>query len=228
VNGCPTTPATSLGSANVPGDLSRWVPLGLTGLTWQGRNPHVNQNFANSGSNMDNAIQCYSNSSVGTDLTDPMPQAAYELQTYGRPGVTKGIILMSDGQPNAAVSTPSNSNYCKQANDTATTVKSTTGIEVFTIAFGLDGSNDIDCPDGSGSTFRTKKASVLVASMATATSPAMPKVTSADLPCGDQENADKDHYFCVPKTAGASADLSDAFKAATAALVAGTKLVQLP
>ena len=42
------------------------------------------------------------------------------------------------------------------------------------------------------------------------------------------ENTDNDHYFCVPKTSGASADLSNAFKTAATSLAQGTKLVELP
>ena len=45
---------------------------------------------------------------------------------------------------------------------------------------------------------------------------------------GGQVNVDNDHYFCVPKTAGASADLSNAFKTAATSLAQGTKLVELP
>ena len=37
-----------------------------------------------------------------------------------------------------------------------------------------------------------------------------------------------DHFFCVAKTSGASANLSNVFKTAANALAGGTKLVQLP
>ncbi len=217
-SGCATTPASSIGTANAPADLARWVPNGLTGLTWQGKSPHVNQDFTAASSDIDKAITCYTNSSTGTDLRDPIPMAAYELNTYGRAGVKKGIILMTDGQPNASTSTPTGSNYCLQANTSATNAK-TTGVEIFTVAFGLDGSNDVTCPDTGGS-FQGKKASTLVASMATN--------SAADLACGDPENADGDNYFCVPKTAGASTDLSKAFQTATAQLIGSSKLIQLP
>ena len=62
---------------------------------------------------MDQAISCYTNSGTGTDLSDPITAAAYELVQHGRPGITKGIILMSDGQPNN--STTSGPNYCAQS-----------------------------------------------------------------------------------------------------------------
>jgi hypothetical protein len=132
--------------------------------------------------------------------------------------VNKGIILMTDGQPNNSTVAPAGSNYCLQADQSASSAKSA-GIEIFTVAFGLDGANDPNCPDTSGA-FAGRKASALVASMATA--------SAADNGCPGTENDDGDHYFCVPKTAGSSADLSNAFKKAAAALVAGSRLVKLP
>ncbi len=75
--------------------------------------------------------------------------AAYELTHHGRAGVHKGIILMPDGQPNR--STTSTSNYCAQAASAAAAAKAA-GIEIFTVGFGLDGSNDVKCPDTAGDT----------------------------------------------------------------------------
>ncbi len=216
--GCVTQAAASLGSANPPGDVPRWVPVGLSGLQWQGHNPHVIQDYKASGSGMANAISCFDNSATQTDLRDPIPMATYELNTYGRPGVPKGIILMTDGQPNTSTVNPGNQNYCAQADASATAAKDA-GIEIFTVAFGLDGSNDIACPDQTG-TWSGQRASQLVASMAT--------TSAADNGCPGTENDDDDHYFCVPKTAGASANLSNAFRKATVALIGGTKLVKVP
>jgi hypothetical protein len=210
--GCVTTPAGSIGTANAPGDVPRWVPVSLSGI-----GAPVSQDYTSGTSTLAGAITCYPNSSTGTDLRDPLPMATYVLNTYGRAGVPKGIIMMTDGQPNASTVAPSNSNYCLQANQAATAAKAA-GIEIFTVAFGLDGSNNPDCPDGSG-TYDGLKASRLVADMAT---------NSVDNGCTSAENDDGDHYFCVPKTTGASADLSDAFKSAATALVAGSRLVQLP
>ena len=87
------------------------------------------------------------------------------------------------------------------------------------MGFGLDGSNNIACPD-TGGTFKGKTATELLASMATS--------SADDGVCPGTENTDDDHYFCVPKTAGASADLSNVFKSAATSLAKGTKLVQLP
>ena len=45
---------------------------------------------------------------------------------------------------------------------------------------------------------------------------------------GGVENDDGDHFFCIPKSPGASANLADLFKQAVNQLIGGTKLVQLP
>jgi hypothetical protein len=210
---CLTTPAGSIGSANIPADMNRWVPVNLSGI-----GAPINQDYRSGTSTLAQAISCFTNSSTGTDLRDPIPMATYVLNAYGRAGVPKGIILMTDGQPNNSTTMPdatwpNNSPYCQEANQQATIAKGA-GIEIFTIAFGLDGTNDIACP------FAGRTASYLVASMATG--------SAADNGCPGTENDDGDHYYCVPKTAGASADLTNAFKSATAALVGTTKLVSLP
>jgi hypothetical protein len=216
--GCITQPAGSIGTAIPPSDVPRWVPVGLSGLPWEGHNPHLSQDDNAGSSTMANAIGCYTNSSTGTDLTDPIPMAVWELQTYGRPGVAKGIILMTDGQPNNSTVDPGDDRYCEQSNSSAASAKAG-GVEMFTVAFGLDGSNDFPCPDDSGP-WQGEMASDLVASTATD--------SVADGGCPGSENDDDDHYFCVPKTAGASANLSNAFRKATVALTGGTRLVNLP
>ena len=208
---CATTPASSIGTAGAPTDLRRWMPVGLSGS-----GASFASDYTSATSPMAKAIACYTNSSTGTDLNDPIPMAQYELTTHGRAGVHKGIILMTDGQPNN--STVSTSNYCAQADASATAAKAA-GIEIFTVGFGLDGSNDIACPDTSGA-WKGKMASQLVASMATS--------SAADNGCPGTENDDGDHYFCVPKTAGASANLTNVFKTAANTLAQGTKLVELP
>ena len=208
---CSTTPASPIGTANLPTDLRRWMPVGLSGS-----GAAFASDYTAATSPFGKAVACYTNSSTGTDLYDPIPMAQYELLNKGRAGVHKGIILMTDGQPNATTS--ATSNYCLQANTAATTAKAA-GIEIFTVGFGLDGTNDIACPDTSGA-WKGKMASQLVASMAT--------TSAADNGCPGTENDDGDHYFCVPKTAGASANLTNVFKTAASSLAQGTKLVELP
>ena len=147
--------------------------------------------------NVTAAINCYPNSSTGTDLADPITMAAYELAHNGRAGVRKGIIFETDGQPNAAVA--AGPNYCALSNAAATAAKAQ-NIEIFTIGFGLDAASGGDpaCPDTSG-TWKGKTATALLASMAT--SPIVGTTT-----CDATENNDGDHFYCIGKT-GASTDL---------------------
>lgn len=210
---CSTKPDGSIGTANLPGDLDRWVPVGLSGI-----GAPVNENYKSSGSSIDRAITCYTNSGTGTDLDDPVTTAAYVLNHSPRfgPDVTRGIILMSDGQPNT--STTSGPNYCAKSQAAATAAKAD-GIVIFTIGFGLDGSNNIMCPDTSGP-YNGLRAARLLADMATD--------SLDDNGCPGTENDDGDHYFCLPKSAGASTNLADLFKQAATSLVGGTKLIQLP
>jgi Flp pilus assembly protein TadG len=212
---CVTQPDSDIGTAVMPADLRRWIPIGLTG-----NGAPNNANYAAAGSAMAQAISCYTNSSVGTDLSDPIPAAAWELLNNGRPfgTVTKGIILMSDGQPNNST-TPdaSQQKYCAQSFASAAAAKAQ-GIQIFTIGFGLDGANNILCPDTAGP-YAGKRATTLLADMAT---------DSVDNGCPGTSNDDGDHFFCVPKTAGASTNLADLFKQAANGLVGSTKLIQLP
>ena len=168
---------------------------------------------------MAQGISCYTNSSVGTDLADPVTAAAYELMHNGRPisEVVKGIILMSDGQPNNSTIPTGSSAYCAQSYAAAVAAKNQ-GIEVFTIGFGLDGSNNITCPDTAGA-WKGVRARTLLAAMAT---------DSVDGGCPGTSNDDLDHFYCVPKTSGASANLTELFKQAANSLIGSTKLIQLP
>ena len=211
---CVTVPDASIGTANLPTDLRRWAPIGLTGL-----GAPINANYAAAGSAMAGAIGCYTNSSTGTDLADPVTAAAYELMHNGRPisEVTKGIILMTDGQPNNSTIPTSNSAYCAQSYSAAVAAKNQ-GIELFTIGFGLDGTNNINCPDTAGA-WQGVKARTLLAAMAT---------DSVDAGCPGNSNDDGDHFFCLPKSTGASTNLAALFKQAANALAGGTKLIQLP
>jgi hypothetical protein len=207
--GCTTYNASSLGTATAPADLRRWIPVGLSG---------VGSSFSTTYAKVSAGISCYPNSSVGTDLTDPMTMAAYELTHNGRTGVRKGIIFETDGQPNGAVA--SGPNYCGLSSAAATAAKAQ-NIEVFTIGFGLDAASGGDpaCPDTSGA-FKGKTATALLDNMATQPATGTPT-------CDAAENADGDHFYCIGKT-GASTDLSNIFKAAGASLAKGTPhLVQL-
>lgn len=205
---CRTQADSVIGSAN-SSDLRRWVPIGLTGS-----GASFGSDYSSGSSDMARAIACFSNSSTGTDLADPVRMATYELETYGRPAAQKAILLLSDGQPNR--STTSTPNYCLESAQAATAAKAK-GIEIFTVGFGLNGANDMACPDTSASPWRGRMATDLLASMATD--------SIKDGGCPGTENGDGDHYYCLPKTAGASTDLSDVFQKAVDSLTGHSRLV---
>jgi len=205
---CRTQPDKKIGSATVS-DLRRWVPIGLTG-----KGASAGSDYTSGSSDMARAIDCFKNSSTRTDIADPVRMATYELETYGRKEATKAILLLSDGQPNR--STTETRNYCLEAYDAANAAKAK-GIEMFTIGFGLDGKNDIDCIDKSGP-WVGQTATDLLVTMAT---------DSDKSGCPGTENDDDDHYFCLPKTSGASTDLSEVFKKAVTSLTSHSRLVDV-
>jgi hypothetical protein len=211
---CAAAPAGSIGTANAPADLRRWVPVGLSGI-----GSVISSTYAKISSN----ISCYTNSSTGTDLADPVTMAAYELIHNGRGAtVRKGIILETDGQPNTAVG--SGPNYCALADAAATAAKAQ-GIEIFTIGFGLGPSDGGDprCPDSSGF-WHNKTATALLASMSTQPTLGITVARPTGTDCSAAENSDLDHFFCQPK----SGDLTLVFQAAAAQLATGVAhLVQL-
>jgi IPT/TIG domain/Putative Flp pilus-assembly TadE/G-like len=187
-------------------NLGMWIPIGLTGTGAPGYDePYVDSlGGLNNSSHIVSAINCFDAiGGTGTNLASPVAMATYYLQKYGRPGVKWGIILETDGQPNYS-STGDSTNYtCYQAANEAMTAKAA-GIEMFTIGFGLDGSNNANCPDGSGTkdnsgkSWYGQKVTSLLAAMAT---------TSDDNLCTTTENTDLDHFFCEPK----SSDLTHVF-----------------
>jgi len=205
---CQTEADSVIGTATL-GDLRRWVPNGLTGA-----GAAFGTDYSLPTSQMARAISCFGNSSTRTDIADPVRMATYELDTFGRPTTTKAILLLSDGQPNR--STTGTPNFCEEAFTAAEAAKAI-GIEMFTIGFGLDGSNDIDCIDTSGP-WVGKTATDLLVAMAT---------DSDKSGCPGTENDDGDHYFCLPKTAGASADLSEVFQKAVQTLTGHSRLVKI-
>jgi hypothetical protein len=208
---CRTHPDSSIGQAR-PSDLRRWVPMGLTGIG------SGTGDYRGETTEMARAIECVAsgngggpfNSSTGTDLADPMLMATYELQTSGRSDATHAILLVSDGQPNN--STSGTRNYCQEASQAAAGAKAA-GIEVFTVAFGIDG---IACDDPVGSSWHGRDATYLLADMATD--------SVYDGGCPGTENDDGDHFFCVPRTE----DLEGLFQKAIVTMSAHSRLIRLP
>ncbi len=212
-------------------DMRRWMPVPLSGL-----GAPLNQNYKSAGSDMANLLltSCFKASpgDVATDLADPFDMAIKTLDG-GRSDATKGIILMTDGQPNhsnahqPSCSSPS-AVYDDEAKAAAAVAKSR-GIEVFTIGFGLAPGEIHNSCGGTGwsTTGQETRARQLLAAMASPDADGNP---AQDDGCsvGGVENDDGDHFFCIPKSPGASANLADLFKQAVNQLIGGTKLVQLP
>jgi hypothetical protein len=215
-SGCVTIADNSDGWSAVPSvGLREWVPIGLTGI-----GASFGSDYVSDSSPMANAIACFNNSGgQGTDIADPVRMATYELEQYGRANAVKAILLLSDGKPNNSADPTVNStrNYCADAFDAAQAAKAK-GIEIYTVGFGLDVEQDHICQDTTG-TWSNRSAPDLLAAMATA--------SANDNGCPGTENDDGDNYFCLPKTSGASTDLSEVFKTAVAQLSGHSRLVNV-
>ena len=210
-----------------PADLAKWIPVGFTGTDSDSPSQAYNEAYSdgqgnvNAASHLVSAINCFDYpGGTGTNLATPMYMAYNYLANYGRPHDKWGIILETDGQPNYSSTGDPNNYTCATSDQMATNAKNTTNadgvpIEVFTIGFGLDGNNDVNCDDSSG-TWHNKKVTSLLASMAT-------QPSDDDL-CTAAENTDGDHFFCEPKTN----DLTSVFTTVASELAGlHTHLIQL-
>lgn len=151
-----------------------WVPVGLSGTDATdppAYNPGgTGGDYSNTSSPLVRAINCISASSVGTNLATPIAMARWYLDTYGRPGVTKGILLETDGQPQDATIASNLDNpafTCTAAINAATSAKAD-GIKIYTVGYGV-GSN---CPTTStnsseSSAWSGKSAATLLQNLAT-------------------------------------------------------------
>jgi hypothetical protein len=174
---CYTTPASSGGSGDkedgpaMPNatNLPRWVPVGLSGALAPA-SPAGGYASSQDYSAVLAAIECFTNTSLGTDLADPVAMARWELDNYGTKGHRQGIILETDGQANETDSTGlyTADTPCANAVTAATAARndttiSSSGIEVYTVGFGLDGSNNTgnECSE-TGSWSNATPRSVLV------------------------------------------------------------------
>ena len=202
---------------NTTSDMAKWIPVGLTGIGAPGYNEaYVNRaGVLNTSSHIVSAIACFDHpGGTGTNLATPMAMATKYLQTYGRPGVRWGILLETDGQPSYSSTGDPNNYTCSQSSANATAAKNA-GIEVFTVGFGLDGANNVNCPDSSGA-WSGKRITALLADMASG--------PTDDNACTAAENADGDHFYCEP----AGSELSTVFSAvATEFAGLRTHLIQL-
>ena len=216
VDGCLTKANNADGWSIEPSSgLREWVPIGLTG-----EGAIFGQDYTSDSSVMAKAIGCFNNSSgQGTDIADPVRMATHELETYSRPNAVKAILLLSDGKPNSSADPQVKlwKNYCADAYAAAEAAKAK-GIEIYTVGFGLNVEQDHICQDLNGD-WKDKSAPDLLAAMATA--------SANDNGCPGTENDDGDNYFCLPKTSGASTNLSDVFKKAVEQLSGHSRLVNV-
>ena len=196
-------------------DMAKWVVVGLTGTGVGARinEAYVNGGNLNTSSTIVKAINCVTNSnlsSTGTNLSTPMDMARVYLQTFGRPGVKKGIIFETDGAPEYN-NTGDPGNYtCAAARAAADRAKAVVPpIEIFTIGFDVGSES---CDDGGQSAIN------LLGGMATG-----PIINGSNCSSNGNENRDNDHFFCEP----AGSDLTPVFQAAAAELAGiRTHLVQ--
>lgn len=197
-------------------DLSNWIPIGFSGTDSLTPPPTYNEAYSdtsttpytlNPSSHVVSAIACFDAGYYGTNLTTPINMASYYLQHYGRPNVTWGILLETDGYPQY-MNTGDTSNYtCTAANAAATAAKAVKNakgqpIQLFTVGFGLDNTSggNPTCPD-SWHPSGTNKARDLLASMAT-------QPSANDIPGGCPGRSGD--FFCVLKSSDTTA-LADVF-----------------
>ncbi|MBT8215341.1 MAG: VWA domain-containing protein, partial [Acidimicrobiia bacterium] len=158
----------------------------------------------------------------GSNTTTELGDDAFsELLNNGRPGVKKGIVLLSDGAANQPADV---ANPCQFADQMADVAKNA-GIEIYTIGFGVDTRAATCNADETGpygeSLWGPGGASVtrLLADMAT-----QPSDDNCTVLTTDFENSDGDFFFCLPK----DEDLNAVFLAIASQLAQGSRLVQLP
>jgi hypothetical protein len=222
VYGVGQSPGSNVNFFGNPADLTKWIPVGFSGKDADTPAVLFNEAYSTSGttnttSTIWKAISCLYSYTLGTNLDTPMAMAQTFLNTYGRPGVKKGIIFETDGAPQAG---DGSAHYtCNAANNTATTAKSA-GMDVYTIGFGI---GSVRCPypnssqpsGCSGTTGRNVNESTTWSCIPVAN--LLQGMASPDLP-GQQ------HFFNAPT----SAELVSAFRQAALQLSGtGTHLIDL-
>ncbi len=142
-----------------------WVPVGLSGtdvVTPPSTDPPPNPSGAagtyevagtpNPSSTIVKAINCIQSASNGTTLSMPLAYAKWYLDTYGRAGVTKGILLETDGHPQDASNFAAGLNLpqftCTAAIAAAKAAKDE-GIKIYTVGYGISGTCGRDTPTNS-------------------------------------------------------------------------------
>ncbi len=122
-----------------------WVPVGLSGTDLDlpaAYNPSGRGDYTNASADIVTSIACISAVTRGTNLATPIRMAQWYLDTYGRPGVTKGILLETDGFPQDSGLTGQDDNAaftCRDA-DAAARAAKLDGIKIYAVGYGVDSS----------------------------------------------------------------------------------------
>ena len=208
---CTAAPATSIGTANAPADLRRWIPVGLSGtgsmFSTTYRTGHRGHQLLHELEHGHGPRRPGHDGGLRADPQRPTGRPEGHHPRDRRPaerGSRRRAELLRPGE-------------CR--GDRREEREPT--IEIFTIGFGLDAASGGDpaCPDTSG-TWRARRRRPCWRAWP-------PRRSSAPPTCDDTENNDGDHFYCIGKT-GASTDLTGIFKAAAAQLAKGnSRLVQL-
>jgi hypothetical protein len=238
-----SAPANCLAQDSGSQTSGPWVPVGLSDdYDMTDVDPPSSPADLNlAGSQLVQAVDCFSEnqSGTGTELASPLKFAARELLNNGRAGVKKGIIFMTDGQPNentmgsaadlslstaADIGNSNGNTACNNARAVAGNAKAA-GIMVVTVAYNLGGGERCN-----GSSTPTVLATL--AAMASPRNDGAPSVDDgggAGAGCDSAakiagENADDDYFYCTP----APADLEDIFRTAASQISGGIRLIKLP
>jgi hypothetical protein len=159
-----------------------WVPVGLSGTDTDSPLPNpsgANGTYetggvANPSSTIVKAINCIQSSSNGTTLAMPLAYAKWYLDTYGRPGVAKGILLETDGHPQDGGNFAAGLNLpqftCTAAIAAAAAAKAE-GIKVYAVGYGISGTCGGDSPSNSSEHDAGLTAQQLLQTVASGTAP---------------------------------------------------------
>jgi hypothetical protein len=170
-----------------------WVPVGLSGTDTTDPLPNPNgaagtyevAGVASPSSTIVKAINCIQDWSSGTTLSMPLYYAKWYLDTYGRPGVTKGILIETDGHPQDGGNFAAGLNIpqftCTDAIAAASAAKAE-GIKIYAVGYGISGTCGGDSPHNSSEANTGMTARQLLQTVATA--PVAPYYFES--PAGDQ------------------------------------------
>lgn len=167
----------------------------------------------NSSSAIVRAIDCMNHSGFSTgqghtDIGGPILAMSTTLQTRGRVGVKKAIMILTDGEANL----PTGTQPCGYAVTQGQAARAA-GVDVYTIGFGIAGKR---CGQDTSGAYRNATVTRVLADAASQ--------PADDNGCTQAENDDGDAFYCEPKTA----DLSAVFIRVANKIVGSPHLVRIP